>query len=300
MLDYRGLEALFTVIQLQSFELAAKKLHITQSAISQRIKVIENFYGTPLLIRTHPYKSTQLGESLLGHFKQLMLLEDNLNAQINDWQTLPRITIAINRDSLETWFIKVIAQSPIFSKIMLEIIADDQEITQEYLKKGLAAACLSTSSQAISGCHVTPLGNMDYVMVASPEFKQQYFKKKNNRQNLLSAPAVIFDNNDKLHDRYMKKFFDIDEAHPQCHVVPSVAGFREFAIRGYGYALIPRIDIEHELKTGKLQQLFPTKIWKMPLYWHHWAIQPALYKQFNAYIIKIAKDRLLDTKKAEP
>src|SRR5438270_716930 len=102
MLDYRGVEALHTVQELQSFEAAAKKLHVTQSAISQRIKGLETHYGEPVLIRTLPYRPTRLGKQLIAHFKRICLLEEALEEQIGAAAVKPHLSIALNRDSLET------------------------------------------------------------------------------------------------------------------------------------------------------------------------------------------------------
>lgn len=292
MIDYRGLEALYTVLQMQSFEAAAKKLHITQSAVSQRIKTMEHYFGEPLLIRTLPYQATELGAQLLGHFTRITMLEDVLYSQLKAKEKLPHISIAVSRDSLETWLMKIIEENAIFDKFFLEITADDQEVTLSYLKKGLVSACMSTEGKAIPGCQVNFLGYLDYVLVATPRFKEHYFSNHNHKANLLNAPAVIFDIQDKLHDRYLQHFFKITSEKINYHKIPSVNGFKQFALQGYAYALIPRIDIVQELKAKKLICLYPNKIWEMPIYWHSWAVEPDIYKTFNKTIIEKAKGKL--------
>lgn len=285
MIDYRGIEALYTVIELQSFEMAAQKLHVTQSAISQRIKTIETHYGEPILIRTLPYRPTTLGKQLIGHFKRVCLLEEDLQRQLNSNPTLPRLSIAINRDSLETWFLTWVAEANIMSQITLEVIADDQELTLNYLKNGLVSACLSTSEKVLVGGQVKFVGNMDYLLVASPGFIKSYFSSPSLKQNLRNAPAIKFDQNDQLHERYLEKFFQLDDKELKTHVIPSVRGFKQFALLGYGYALIPRIDIVEELKKKQLIAL-SEKVWELPLYWHSWAVESSLYRQFNREIEK--------------
>lgn len=175
----------------------------------------------------------------------------------------------------------------------MEIIADDQEITHEYLRKGLVSACATTSSRMIIGCKAEFIGYFDYVLVASPEFKKKYFQNKNKIQdNLLTAPTIIFDNKDDLHSRYLKHFFNITDPITNFHVVSSVQGFCQFVLNGYAYALIPKLDITNELKQKKLINLFPDKIWEMPLYWHTWEVETKAYKEFNHQVIKIAKNIL--------
>lgn len=292
-LDYRGLEALYAIQEVQSFEGAAKKLHITQSAISQRIKALETYYGEPVLTRTFPYHPTELGKRLIGHFKRISLLEEELNKEIKRSDAMQRIAIAINRDSLETWFIEWIKKSDLLGSILIEVIADDQERTIDYLKNGLVSAALSTSEREILGGKVQFVGNMEYVLTATPEFVENYLTK--GPKSLLTAPALKFDLNDQLHEKYLEKFFNLNGKEINYHVVPSVHGFKQMALSGFAYGLIPRIDIEKELKSNKLVEIYSNKVWKVPLYWHYWTIESKAYQKFNQEIIQFISQKLVPT-----
>jgi LysR family transcriptional regulator (chromosome initiation inhibitor) len=292
MIDYRGLEALYTVIQLQNFEAAAEKLFITQSAVSQRIKSLESDYGEPLLIRNLPYQPTPFAEPLLAHYQHVRQLEQTLQGSLQQQRIHPKISIAINRDSLETWFMDLLTGGNLSHHTLLDIIADDQAVTLDYLKKGLVSACISTVKKPLSGCSATFLGYLEYALVASPTFKTHYFDNKPIKDSLLNAPILIFDYQDKLHERFLAQYFAIHHKPENYYTIPSVRGFRKFALQGYGFALIPLLDIEKELRTGKLVILFDNKIMKMPLYWHHFSIESAAHKAFNRSIIEKAQEKL--------
>lgn len=293
MLDYAAIMTLEAIIDTQGFESAAGKLFITQSAVSQRIRSLEKYYGEPVLIRSLPYQPTSLGQALLSHYKKVRLLEDSLMTGISSSQQSPRISLAISRDSLETWFPRVIDQLNTLQPITLEIIADDEEITIDYLRKGLVSACASTSSKEIMGCKATFLGYFDYVLVASPEFKRKYFKGQQNIKKLLTtAPTILFDNQDYLLSRYVQHFFQMEDVQFHSYVVPSVAGFKQFALKSYAYALIPKIDILKELKQKKLINLFPDKIWEMPVYWHTFGVETKIYRNFNDLVLRVAREHL--------
>ncbi len=293
VLDYSSIAALSAVIETQGFQSAADKLFITQSAVSQRIKSLENYYGEPVLIRSLPYQPTKLGLMLIGHYKRVTILEDSLQETISLQNHVPTISIAISRDSLETWFVDVIKKLKILPFIQLEIIADDQELTLEYLQKGLVSACASTTEKQISGCECMFMGYFNYVFVSSPDFKKKYFSKnKSNEDNLINAPGVIFDNNDKLHNDYLKHYFNINNSNIKYHTVPSVKGFRLFAENGYACALIPELDILSELAQKKLVKIFPDKPWKMPMYWHHWSIENIIHHKFNELVCRIGRKLL--------
>lgn len=292
MLDYKGLEALYTIINTQSFEKAAQTLFITQPAVSQRLKSLEKYYGEALLIRALPYKPTKLGEILLGHFKRLLSLEEMLAGQISDAKVRPKLSIAISRDMLETWFLNLLCDANLFDHALLEAIADDQDITHEYMRKGLVSSCITTHKEPISGCQTIKLGTFDYCLVASPSFLKTYFQGKKHNDNLLQAPTLIFDTQDKLHQDYLRQYFNIEERPQHIHTLPSVHGFKRFVMQGYGYGLLPKVDIQSDLATGKLVEIFKHKRWRMPIYWHSWAIESELEKTFREFVMAYVKHHL--------
>ncbi|MFY8016875.1 MAG: LysR family transcriptional regulator, partial [Inhella sp.] len=77
-LDYAQLAALASVVSEGSFEAAARALHITPSALSQRIRQLEQRLGGVLVLRGKPCSITPLGEPLLRHAQQVALLEQGI------------------------------------------------------------------------------------------------------------------------------------------------------------------------------------------------------------------------------
>ncbi len=289
MVDYRGIEALAKIIEIGNFGLAAEQLHISQSAISQRLKILQNYYGDPLLIREPFYKTTNLGEILISHYRKVQSLEGDLSNIINNTSAMSAISIVINRDSLETWFSNIIYNSSILQEYRVEIITDDQEHTVEYLKNGIASICLTVQKDPITNCKSEFLGCMRYVLVASQDFRNKYFKDDNHRQNLLTAPALVYDRKDNLHTKYLEKFFAIESQTPLLHTIPSVHGFKEMVCRGFAYALIPELDVRGELRENELINLYPDKIWNMPVFMHSWQFGRKQYNSIVRFIAQQAK-----------
>ncbi len=186
----------------------------------------------------------------------------------------------------------MIEETEAFKDLYLEVIADDQELTLDYLRNGLVSACLSTSKKEILGGRAHFLGNMEYVLVASPSFIKRFFSKENSKECLRNTPAIKFDQNDKLHERYLEKFFNLNGRDLNYQLIPSVAGFKKLALLGYGYALIPKIDIINELNKGQPLLLYSDKTWKIPLYWHYWAVESTSYQKFNQDVIQHATNKL--------
>ncbi|WED42804.1 ArgP/LysG family DNA-binding transcriptional regulator [Legionella cardiaca] len=288
-IEQRGLQALDAVIQTQSFAEAAKLLFITQPAVTQRIKQLETQFGQPLLIRSLPYHATPLGEKLLSLLRRTRILEEHLLQEIH--KELPaRLSVALNRDSLETWFTRLLSELELLEKINIDIITDDQEVTIDYFRKGSVSACVTTYDRALPGCECTLLGHMNYLLVAAPHFIERHFKnKKTLAENLANAPVIVFDNRDKLPEQFFNYFFNKPLVLRRYHSVPSVKAYKQFALHGYGYGWVPSLDIVNELANGELQEIAPDKRWLMPLYWHYWQLPAKQYRQFIKKIEQGAK-----------
>ena len=66
MLDYASLFALSTVVREGSFERAARALNVTPSAISQRIRLLEERVGCALVVRAQPVRRDGNGAAFVS------------------------------------------------------------------------------------------------------------------------------------------------------------------------------------------------------------------------------------------
>ena len=195
---------------------------------------------------------------------------------------------------LETWLMPLIKAGDTLKKLQIEIISDDQELTLDYLRKGMVSACLSTSKKSLPGCKHHFLGSMEYVLVCSPDFKAHHFPKGQlDALSLLQAPAVLFDEKDDLHANYLQRFLRVNEPISRYHYLPSVAGFKLCTLNGGAFGMLPKIDIQQELDSGELLELNPGNAWKMPLYWHSFAIESPALRLLNARVMALAAQSLV-------
>jgi LysR family transcriptional regulator (chromosome initiation inhibitor) len=297
-LDYKLLHALSCVLKHQNFDKAADELCISQPAVSQRIKQLEQVLAQPVLIRSQPISATNVGKKILKHYHQVQHLEDNLLAHILPEQPLSTLTVnlATNADSLATWLIP--ALSPLINKhpIELNLLIADEARTLDKLKDGEAFGAISLQPTALSGCQVTPLGAMNYVMVASPEFKQRYFGKGINKESLRQAPGVAFDQKDDMHIKFIEQHFGLAGGCYPCHTVRSSEAFVELAKQGAAYCLVSEMQIEQEISSGILINLLPATQIVQQLYWHRWVLVKGIYKQLSDTIIEAAQTVLINKK----
>jgi LysR family transcriptional regulator, chromosome initiation inhibitor len=165
--DPDALECLAAIVEEGGFERAAQRLSITQSAVSQRLRALEAQVGTVLIVRSRPLKATQAGQLLLKHTKMMRLLRADLERDLKELapsslggsREEERISIAINADSIATWALGALSKLAI-EGLPLEIITDDQDFTQEWLRSGQVLGCVTTLKLALRGCKVVPLGAM--------------------------------------------------------------------------------------------------------------------------------------------
>lgn len=286
-LDYKLLHALSVVINEQSFERAANALYLTQSAVSQRIKQLEQQFAQPVLIRSQPIRATTLGKHLLRHYYQVVQLEADLLPDIlPDTPTTPlTLHIATNADSLATWLIPAIA--PLIKNNLVEVnmLIEDEVRTVERLKDGQSFGAISVQNTPVKGCQLTELGELDYILVASPDFIERYFSAGITTEALRKAPGIAFDHKDNMHIRFVQEHFGLEEGEYPLHAVRSSEAFVNMTKHGTAYCLIAELQIKDELKSGELVHIFKEQRIVETLYWHHWILLKGIYKQVSDAII---------------
>ena len=287
MLDYEGLEALFAVAETGSFSAAASKLGRTQTAISQRIAVLEKIYGQPLLIRGKPNRVTEAGERLLNHLERVRALERMLDGDAPSQS----IEIAANRDSLETWMKQALLKVP--KGLVLHIKAADQDDTIEMLKTGSVQACITTEKSPLPGCVSTFLGVMRYVPVCSNRFIKLSGIQRLDKNSIKSLSSIVFDSNDRLLNLWLSHYFDLSIHQIRYFMIPSVEGFIRIAETDSAYGLVPEVQVSERLKSKSLSLIGKNLHWDVPLYWHRFDSQASFLSKFTEIVIDTAQANLI-------
>jgi LysR family transcriptional regulator (chromosome initiation inhibitor) len=294
-MDRDHLETFATVAETRNFERAAAALSITRGAVSQRIKALEQALATVLLVRSQPVVPTPAGEVLLRHVKALRLLEaQTLRELATDARpTAPvPVAIALNPDSLATWFPKAVWPLLLERRISLEVIVDDEDYTDERLRRGEVVGCVSTEPTAAAGFVAEAIGAMEYRCYASPAFLQEFFPAGLSVAAAMFAPAILFDRKDALHDAYLARCFGFAlERYPQ-HRLPAPTTLLDAIAAGIGYGLAPSEQAARLVAEGAIVELPPCEALQVELYWHHWASEPALAQEITRCVVESARGEL--------
>jgi LysR family transcriptional regulator, chromosome initiation inhibitor len=295
MLDRDQLETFATVVENQSFERAANVLNITRGAVSQRIKALEESLSTVLLLRERPIAPTPAGEILLRHVQALRILEGSALQELSLTPKLRApvpLAIAVNADSLATWFPDVLKELLLSRLIALEVVADDQDYTSTRLSRGEVIGCISTVAKPGVGFFAECLGAMEYRCYAAPAFMQTFFPKGFNVSAVLAAPAVLFNRKDSLHDDFLKRRFGFAVDRYARHYLPSPVALLDGVAMGAGYGLVPSSQAAALVDGGNLVDLCPGESVMVDLFWHHWELEPPLAHDITAVIVEMAHRRL--------
>ncbi len=272
MLDYPALHAVSAVVQTGSFEKAAGVLSVTPSAVSQRVKQLEERLGVVLIERASPCRATEQGEWLCRHMENVGMLEgelfEHLPALIDPAKPRQRTTlhIATNADSLGTWFLSAASNFAKRSQYLLNIAVDDQDHTAEWLRRGRVIAAVTSLEKPITGCRRISLGALRYHATASPDFMARYFAEGVTREAIKDAPALTFNQKDKLQSQWLRQTFGDDLPYPT-HWLPSTQSFVEASLSGMGWGMNPIQLVQGHIEAGRLVELVPDTSLAVPIYW---------------------------------
>lgn len=247
MFDYGALEALAAVLSSGSFEGAAARLNVTPSAVSQRIKALEERMGTVLVIRGAPCRGTEAGTRLARHAEQVALLEAEIALPETTAREQPVLRIAVNADSLATWVLPALAR---VEGRMFDLVIDDQDHAEEWLRRGEVVGAITSQPVPVPGCDVVALGVMRYHAVASPEFIARHFAEGPTPEAFARAPALIFNEKDRLQAVWVKMLSGQTVALP-LHRIASAQGFVEAARLGMGWGMVPELMAGRSLRNGR-------------------------------------------------
>ncbi len=297
--DPHALECLAAIVEEGGFERAARRLNITQSAVSQRLRALEAQAGTVLLVRSRPLRATAAGQLLLKHTRMQRLLRADLERDLRELAPSTsharredeRLSIAVNADSLATWVLPAL-DALVQQGLPLEIITDDQDFTHDWLRQGHVLGCVTTVGQALRGCRVQALGSMDYLAVASPAYAAAHCPQGLDAGNFRALTYVAFNRKDDMQAEFVSRAMGLPRvALPQVFV-PSSEGQVRAVLAGWGVSVVPQLLVQGLLDAGQLVDVAPATRVPVALYWHCWNLSSDLLDGLTRALAAAAAERL--------
>lgn len=284
------LSALAAVVREGTFDAAARLLHVTPSAVSQRIKALEEQVGRVLVLRSRPCRATPAGEVLVRLAGQLDVLAADARAELGTERVgTVRLAVAVNADSLSTWFPPSLVDLP--EGVLVDLRRQDQDRSAQLLRDGTVMAAVTADPRAVQGCRVRPLGSMRYLAVAAPRLRARWFPVGLDRDALAAAPQLAFDRVDALQRRFVADVVG-EGIEPPVHHVPSSAAFVEVLRTGLGWGMVPEQSVAADLATGALVDLAPGRWLDVPLCWQSWSLRTPTLDDLTARVLAAASAAL--------
>jgi LysR family transcriptional regulator (chromosome initiation inhibitor) len=292
------LECLAAIVEESGFEKAADRLSITQSAVSQRLRALETQVGTILIVRGRPLKPTAAGRLLLKHAMQMRLLRADLEHDLRHLKPGnpgaredERMSIAINADSIATWALPAL-DALVRDGLAVEVIADDQDFTQDWLRQGEVLGCVTTLKEPLRGCRMVALGKMAYVAVANRSVWRALGAEGLTAHNFQQLPFIAFNRKDDLQAEFVSRRFGLRHVRLVQCFVPSSEGQVRAALAGWGASVVPELLVRPLLASGDLVNLAPQTELSVNLYWHCWNLDSAALASLTAAISAAATGAL--------
>lgn len=298
MLDYAALAAVAAVIREGSFERAAGALGVTTSAISQRVRALEERLGSVLVVRGQPCTPTEVGARICAHVERVRLLEGEMARDLpalagGGVDTGPAsIRVAVNRDSLGTWFMPAMARFAERTGALLDLVLDREEYTIDRLRSGEVLAAVTADGSPVQGCRTMPLGSLRYVASAAPDFVRRWFPHGVDARALAGAPVLVFDRRDHLQARWAREVAGVTLAAP-AHWIPATQAFFEATLEGLGWGMNPLLLVEPARAQGRLVDLSPGRQIDVPLHWQCARIGARLLDLLTQEVVRAARSGLV-------
>lgn len=276
-LDSTQLATFAAVIDEGSFDAAARRLRLTPSAVSQRIKALESRFGQVLVRRAKPCHPTEAGQALLRLARQVSLLETETLAAVQgaaDGEGL-RLPIAVNADSLNGWFMAALTALPPDLSVYFDLHQEDQDHSAELLRSGTVLAAVTADPHAVQGCRVQPLGKLRYLSIATPQYAERWLANRPLAEALAVAPMMVFNRKDALQHRLLRKV-SRRPLDPPTHTIPAAGPFIQAVRLGLGWGMVEEDVVEDDLAAGKLVEVAEGKYIDVPLYWQHWKLDSVI------------------------
>ncbi|YCH05839.1 LysR family transcriptional regulator ArgP [Arthrobacter sp. alpha11c] len=286
-----------TVLSEGTLDAAARRLHITPSAVSQRLKALEQSSGRVLLQRSNPTQATEAGEVVLRLARQVAQLEADAGVELGLGTDGPQLAvpIVVNADSLAVWFLQALARVPSDLNITFDLHRDDEQHSTSMLRSGTVMAAVTATPDPVQGCRVESLGVMRYRAVAAPAFVDRWFADGVDGGKLNMAPAVDFDRKDTYQWAFVESWPDASNTQQKGprHYVPASQDFGDAIRLGLGWGLIPEVQCGPDIADGRLIELAPERPFDVPLYWQRWKTASRVLDVLSSTVREVSAEYLL-------
>lgn len=245
------LQAFLTLAKTKSFSRSAETLHVVQSAISARIKVLEEQVGKPLFIRDNRHvELTPAGEALIPFAERILALAEAGESKIRSLGVFEDKLAVGSTDSFWRHLLQpvLLDYCKRYPKTTVRTYTGHSfEVTQQ-LADGVLQVGILYLPPSLPGFRVNSLLEDDVVLIAHP--KHPLSGEKAVGRSELSRIQLIYIPWDGELKEWIKSILPADHA-PQLQL-DLISMTVKFVGKNMGMAFVPRYTVARELKEGAL------------------------------------------------
>jgi LysR family transcriptional regulator (chromosome initiation inhibitor) len=257
--------------------------------MSQRIKALETSVGQVVVRRSAPCTATEAGTVLLRMARQVQLLEtearDALGSEPGSRSVL---RVAVNADSLSTWFVPVLHEAALWEDSTLDLRVEDEGFSNRLLRQGDVVGAITSDPSPVNGCRVEHLGAMRYVPVAAAGLHDRFAAAGGPDWGRM--PVLQFNAKDDLQNRVLRAQGVTRK--PPTHTIPASDGFLAAVHAGLGWGLLPEGQARAGIKDGTLVLLAEQAHQDVELSWQAWTLDSERISRLGRAVRRAARDQL--------
>jgi LysR family transcriptional regulator (chromosome initiation inhibitor) len=298
MIDHHLIQAVAAVVREGSFEAAARALRVTPSAISQRVKLIEERLGSVLVVRGQPCTATETGARLCRHAELMGALEAELHRELPQLAQAgmaagpASLRVAVNADSLGTWFVGAMARFGREDATLLELAVDNEDHTADALRRGRVLGAVTSIASPVQGCRSRRLGALRYVATASPAFVARFLAPGITAETMARAPSIMFDGRDGMQSQWVRRVLRREVSLP-AHRLPSTQATVDAALAGVAWSMHPECLVREHLRAGRLVELAGGTPIDVALYWQSARLPVPALERLGKAVVATAAEALV-------
>ncbi|MEA2877117.1 MAG: hypothetical protein QOF14_2313 [Hyphomicrobiales bacterium] len=250
------LEALLWISKLGSFRSAARKLRLSQPAVSSRIRELENQLGISLLDRTHHRpRITAEGLDVLRHAEQMISLAENFRARFGERDRLPK---SIRMGAADSFALTHLSS-------LLERLAELHPATHVDLEIGFSTnlnrklhageldIAFLTAPTASASVSVEPLLTLELAWLGSP--KLGIHGQRLGPADLVQRPIITNPGPSHLYSIIHDWFAGAGLVPQRLNTCTSLTIVAKLTADGIGISVLPPVLVRRELARGNLVKL---------------------------------------------
>ena len=176
MITFKQIEALFWIAELGNFATAARKLNTTQSAISKRIRELENLFDVEVFDRSkRSARLTEKGEELLHYAHEMLECRDRVLERISAKDVLVRFfRIGVTELTALTWLPALVDEIRTnYPRLTIEPEVELSAILFDRLMDGTIDMIIVPDVFEATQCVATPLRSVENAWMCTPALAEE-------------------------------------------------------------------------------------------------------------------------------